>query len=444
MPTNTNIPLASYTVSGSNLNGPTGVTFSLPAASVGYTDIVIRANIKTTAAAIILGRFNGDTGSNYTSLQMGNGPASGNGTSSTAMYFSAYAHGTTNWGSHTYNIMNYANSTTRKTILMRGGNSTYGVDQIAGSWNTTPTPITSVTIFLDRAENFVVGSTFTVYGIASAPLSPKATGGAIYSDAEYFYHVFGATGTFTPLQSLTCDTLIVAGGGGGGARVGGGGGAGGYRLLTGVSATATPYTITVGAGGAGQIYSGANATSGGNSTAIGNSATGGGYGGMYAGSYSGAGGGSGGGANGNTTTSGSSGNAGSYTPVEGYAGGNSTFVPSAGAGGGGGGAGGAGTAGQAYVAGTGGAAIAVNPVWLAATGVGYAGYIAGGGGGGTESNCILGLGGGGGAGIGSNSAAVATSGIANTGSGGGGGGCCSSNQNGGNGGSGVVIVRYLK
>ena len=65
--------------------------------------------------------------------------------------------------------------------------------------------------------------------------------------------------------ALTAEYLVVAGGGGGGNYTGGGGGAGGYRSsVTGEAsgggasaesalsiALGTPYTVTVGAGGAG-------------------------------------------------------------------------------------------------------------------------------------------------------------------------------------------------
>jgi hypothetical protein len=46
------------------------------------------------------------------------------------------------------------------------------------------------------------------------------------------------------------QTLVVAGGGGGGTG-GGGGGAGGLRFICASVCGATPYSITVGAGGAG-------------------------------------------------------------------------------------------------------------------------------------------------------------------------------------------------
>lgn len=61
---------------------------------------------------------------------------------------------------------------------------------------------------------------------------------------------------------LTVDILVVAGGGGGGSSTGGGGGAGGYSEQSAKSLTlSTAYTVTVGAGGAGNN----NPTAGSNS-----------------------------------------------------------------------------------------------------------------------------------------------------------------------------------
>jgi hypothetical protein len=63
----------------------------------------------------------------------------------------------------------------------------------------------------------------------------KATGGTVVVYDGYYYHSFTSSGTFTPLQNITCDILIVAGGGSGGfGNGGGGGGAGGLLAFTSV------------------------------------------------------------------------------------------------------------------------------------------------------------------------------------------------------------------
>jgi hypothetical protein len=67
-------------------------------------------------------------------------------------------------------------------------------------------------------------------------------------------YTFQATSVFeVPTGVTEVDYLVVAGGGGGGLGIGGGGGGGGFLTGTGHPVTpGTPYTITVGAGGAGQ------------------------------------------------------------------------------------------------------------------------------------------------------------------------------------------------
>ena len=172
---------------------------------------------------------------------------------------------------------------------------------------------------------------------------------------------FTASGTFTAGATADVDYLVVAGGGGGGGSLGGGGGAGGYRASgcftpsptrgSAVPVVAnTPYTITIGGGGAGigaPCATQGGGTSGDNSifnyngasiTSTGGGAGGGGPpgGGTQPG---GAAGGSGGGSPGYGPPGGGagSGNAGSFPISEGNAGGTSPpGGPPYGSGGGGG------------------------------------------------------------------------------------------------------------
>lgn len=434
MPTNTYVALDKVTV------GTATSSVSFTGINQGYTDLVLVASIQTqTNNDAVLLRFNSDTGSNYsyTALQ-------GNGSSASSYRESNKSNGfrigngypnSTSYGLSTVSIMNYGNSTTYKTAIARGNNAGTQTDAFVGLWRNTAA-ITSITIIPESLNTLLTGSTFSLYGIAAASVGAKATGGTISSDDQYWYHTFTSSGTFTPLQSLTADCLVVAGGGGGGGGNGGGagGGAGGLRSLTSQSLSTTNYTITVGAGGAGGTER-AYGSKGVDSTAFSVSASGGGQGGYFDGAVGTSGGsGGGGGSRGSAgSTSGGSGNAGSYSPVEGYAGGSGSYNPGYAAGGGGG-AGGVGGNATTTTAGTGG--IGIN--WLSA-----GTYYAGGGGGGSNSTGSAALGGLGGGGNGSRttSAAGGTPGTIATGGGGGGGGDAGSGNAGG---SGVVIVRYLK
>jgi hypothetical protein len=310
--------------------------------------------------------------------------------------------------------------------------------------------ITSLALVGRSSAKFVQYSSATLYGVTSAAVGAKATGGIITETDTHYIHTFLASGTFTPTQNLTADYLVVAGGGSGGAGIGGvggagGGGAGGYRYLTSQSLTnGTGYTITIGGGGAAHA-TGTVGSNGTNSSFSTTSATGGGKGGSSTSvvKTDGSSGGSGGGGQpvGGTDASGGTGNAGSYSPVEGYAGGTGTGSSPYG-GGGGGGSSAVGANAGASGSGDGGAGTSNS---ITGSAINYAG----GGGGGTYISGTAGIGGTGGGGNGSSSTSSAGSnGSINTGGGGGGGssgaGAGQGGSNGGAGGSGVVIVRYAK
>jgi hypothetical protein len=276
----------------------------------------------------------------------------------------------------------------------------------------------------------------------------QATGGTITTDGDYKIHTFTSTGDITfdvtqisEIQSLNqIEYLIVAGGGGGGAGQdvggtnykGGGGGAGG--LLSGSRfVDISAYTGTIGAGGSGGYFEGANprqALNGSNSSLFGLTAIGGGRGSgadeaLNPACYLPLSGGSGGGGYNSQEFNISGllrcapgGNGASGTEGQGNAGGNNntSFYTVGGAGGGG-----AGAVGSNGPNGNGGIGkqSAIN---------GTLTYYAGGGAGG-GTTATGGLGGGGN---------QFTNGAANTGGGGGAG----NEATGGAGGSGVVIVRY--
>jgi hypothetical protein len=451
MATNTYVALSKQTVSVAASN----ITFSAIPAT--YTDLVLVLQGAMAANArvdIYVGNGTVDNNANYSNTSLfANGVATTTTslrnatTSSMQGMFDSMGTGTNQVNSITH-FQNYANTSVRKTVMGRFNSNSNGAGMFSGLWRST-SAIDIIT--LTGTSNFAVGTTASLYGIRAEGISPapKATGGAIYSDDTYYYHAFGATGTFTPLQSLTADILVVAGGGGGGSFTGGngngGGGAGGLLSYSSQSLTATGYTCTVGGGGAGGLTA-ASSASGGNSQFGALTASVGGGRGANGGSASNASavGGSGGGGQGTNDIGFQTGSAG--TSGQGFAGGNGTGGATAG-GGGGGGAGAVGAAGGAAIGGVGGIGATsafINSIG-AATGTGQlvsgAYYFAGGGGGSTSNTGSgLAVGGSGGGGTGGYEAVAGTAGLPSSGGGGGAG----RSANGGNGGSGVVIVRYAK
>jgi hypothetical protein len=458
---NTYVALRQETVTGS---AASSITFSLTGIT-GYTDLIIVGQYGSTASEDYLRMaFNSDTTTNYSETRI-----NGTGTSAQSTGTANQNYMFIDWNSSCenaltkmarINIMNYANTTTFKNVLIRGDRATppasiyTGTEAMIGSWRKTPEAITSIVLTM-QSGSIAIGSTFSLYGVANADNFAKATGGIVAEDSTYWYHVFGASGTFTPKQSLTCDYIVVAGGGGGGGGTGGGGGAGGFYSTTGASLSTTAYTVTIGAGGTGGSYNsgsgGYRGSNGSNSSFNSITRTGGGGGGTSPAPnnlFPGSGGSGGGGARSGQSQPGASGNAGSYSPVEGYAGGSNSTSSLFGAGGGGG-AGAAGANGTTTADGAGGigATSSLITAIVNATTIGQlvsgVGYIAGGGGSSSSATSTGAEGGYGGGGKGASTSVTAeTAGQQNTGSGGGGRyldtGVAAS------GGSGVVIIRYAK
>lgn len=453
MPTNTYVALATQTVVGSSTSS---VTFS--SIPQGYTDLVIVVNGSNNTGdseiAIRTGNGSVNTGSVYsTTFLFGNGSSAGSSRTSNRTWADAARTDTTR-STSIIHIMNYSNTTTNKTILARGSNSTLAIATVSLVRDTAAINTIQLAAHYDATFNFTDGTTFTIYGIAAVPqLTAKATGGTIYYGADgYVYHKFTSSGTFAPTQALTADILVVAGGGGGGSQVGGGGGAGGLLEFSSQALSVTNYSCAIGAGGAAGTYTNTGpitnrGTSGADSQfgAL-TACVGGGAGGAYNG-WAGLNGGSGGGADGNIPSG-----TGAGTTGQGFAGG--TGFNTQWAGGGGGGAGGLGGNASAYVGGNGGigktSALINSMGAITSSGQNSSGtyYFAGGGGGCSQTNAqgAYGTGGlGGGARGTNNDSSTPPAGTVNTG--GGGGGSRDQVSPGFSlpsaGGSGIVIVRYL-
>jgi len=369
----------------------------------------------------------------------------------------------------------YANTfDTNAVTLVQNGSDKVGGSTVNPTLSTEGIAVTLV--FIDSTQGWLV----TDSGLQTeAPTAQyvTATGGTITNSGDYRIHTFTGPGAFcvscagNPSGSSTVDYLVVAGGGAGGSAApfnsAAGGGAGGFRESPGTAsgcysvsprgaapAVALPvsvqsYTITVGAGGAGQPAD----TSKGGSGTVSTFSTITSAGGGGAGSSSGPvrpgsdGGSGGGGAGGDFNRPGGCGNTPPVSPAQGTNGGNSAPTPGSppdqGAGGGGG-ATEAGTNGgvPGATSGRGGAgattSINASPTAFAGGGGGGRAPVVGGGAG---SPCGTG-GAGGNPVVGPLSNSVA--GTTNRGGGGGGAGGDPGGGTGvgANGGSGIVIIRY--
>ena len=166
-------PLATQTLSSAAAT----VTFS--SISGAYTDLVLVATVRSTAsgteatAQSFSLQYNSDTGSNYSTTTLYANTTAGTAlsyrwTSQTEARIGALAQTSSGYFTQTnLSIMNYSNTTTYKTGISRSGyQGQYGVESEVHLWRNT-NAISSITL-IAGGYSFVTGSTFTLYGIASA------------------------------------------------------------------------------------------------------------------------------------------------------------------------------------------------------------------------------------------------------------------------------------
>ena len=155
-------PIQTYTVSGSAVTN-----FTWSSISQTYTDLVMATNTFTNSGSGngIGIQFNGDTGSNYSfTFMYGDGSSASSGRGSNAT--NGQVDRIYQYGVGTTHFMNYSNTTTYKTVLSRG-NTNAEIFAWVNLWRST-SAINSIKVFTNNGSNFNVGSTFTLYGIASA------------------------------------------------------------------------------------------------------------------------------------------------------------------------------------------------------------------------------------------------------------------------------------
>jgi hypothetical protein len=162
---NTYEAIATTTLSGST----SSVTLSsIPST---YTDLIVVFVFGIASGDDILLRFNGDSGSNYSSTRLwgdGTSALSNRTTSTSGIQPRTPANqATTVTTSWRINIMNYANTTTNKTTLGRYDYASGFAETDVGLWRNTAA-INSIGIFSANNFNFSSGSTISLYGVKNA------------------------------------------------------------------------------------------------------------------------------------------------------------------------------------------------------------------------------------------------------------------------------------
>ena len=166
-------PIATTTLSSSQST----ITFSsIPST---YTDLVLVMFARDTrsdgSGDGLTVRFDSDSNTNYSWIYLrGNGSVAyidqnNNKTSLDGYEITAAQAPANTFGTQIWNIMSYSNTSTLKTITIRGGNP-YSADAATGLYRST-SAISSIVIypgFVGSSYSFVSGCSFTLYGIKAA------------------------------------------------------------------------------------------------------------------------------------------------------------------------------------------------------------------------------------------------------------------------------------
>ena len=156
-------PIANYTASASS-------TVSFTSIPSTYTDLILVAlgNSNTTGSSTNNWRlqFNGDTTATYSDTMIasaGSTATSSRDSSSAVMYLGACPQTSASQQHTIFQIMNYSNATTNKTVIARGNSGDY-LNAGAGLWRSTAA-INRIDIFMTGQT---ISGTFSLYGIKAA------------------------------------------------------------------------------------------------------------------------------------------------------------------------------------------------------------------------------------------------------------------------------------
>jgi hypothetical protein len=162
---------STYTPIATTTLGSTTTDYTFTSIPSTYTDLVLVINGNTSVnndIFIQVGNGSVDTGANYSYTFMygdGSSAASARVTGSSNMATGGiYSSGAV--GTVIAQFQNYSNTTTFKTMLSRSNSSSY-VQARVNLWRST-SAINQIKLFGQSGMTFNSGSTFTLYGIASA------------------------------------------------------------------------------------------------------------------------------------------------------------------------------------------------------------------------------------------------------------------------------------
>lgn len=160
--------VSAYEVISTQTLGSAVATVTFSSIPQTYTDLVLVANGAESANQYVAIRFNSDTGSNYSQTRLYGDGTTAYSDRQTSVTFGRLSVGDpTNRFLMIASIFNYANTTTFKTWLSRTNTANNMVGAVGGLYRST-SAITAIQVLTVTADTFVIGSTFTLYGIKAA------------------------------------------------------------------------------------------------------------------------------------------------------------------------------------------------------------------------------------------------------------------------------------
>lgn len=158
---------STYTPIATTTLGSAAATVTFSSIAGTYTDLILVADTQNASGADnFLLNFNSDTGSNYSVTRLSGDGSSASSSRATNQTILQCGQVQSTRSTTIVQIMNYSNTTTYKTTLTRQNNAANLVAANVNLWRSTAA-ITTILISTS-SYNFSAGSTFTLYGIASA------------------------------------------------------------------------------------------------------------------------------------------------------------------------------------------------------------------------------------------------------------------------------------
>jgi hypothetical protein len=162
---------STYSTIATTTLGSNAASYTFSSIPSTYTDLILIINGEVSSSVTTVCQFNGDTASNYSTTEL-----FGDGTTAssfrTTLSLAIMGIGAQTVSGYPFmsilNFQNYSNTTTYKTVLGRTNQANLGVNTIAGLWRST-SAINSIKLLgYAGSSGFTAGTTFTLYGIASA------------------------------------------------------------------------------------------------------------------------------------------------------------------------------------------------------------------------------------------------------------------------------------